>query len=172
MSDSSEESSMTKEEIQELIHATVIEAIKDLDLEKVTHETKRATVTKFKDKSGTEYISTTLKAGELIKRGLIVVGAIVGSIVACVTWANQWFIVPQVKEVAAQEASIVMARHEENVKMKMEGIKDQYLPRSEFDIWAAEKDQRWKQQDEMNQDFKALVDEMRKDIKELLRRVK
>lgn len=161
---------MTETEQRKLIRDVIAEE----RAEQLAHPSRRERVTKFTDPDGNTWISRTLSRAEEARRLFGLIAFAFGICAAAFTTYYNLVVLPDVDAHAAAQISA----HDEAARRRMDEVAAQILFKKDFDAalaasaWVAEKEQRWKYQDEFNQRIELTLIEMQRDIKELLRRVR
>lgn len=131
---------VTKEELTEMIRAVIAEERS----ESIAHSGQRAPVTRYTDADGKTWLSATLERGEMIRKALVIIGIIVGSVVGLIQFTNAWFLLPTMDARANEQ----IVEHEQRARQEMEARVPAFVSRAEFDRRVAASDAKWAAQDE------------------------
>lgn len=151
-------SDLTIEELRNLIKETILEVHK----EEGTLPALPAGVVS----------AVVLTKAERIKRFLQVLSTFGVAVVAVSLFINSFLLTPHIKSVAQEVSDASMKVHVEDVIEKMDGVRDKYLLKEEFNVWAASKDERWRQLDLDIAEIKATLIKVQDNQVEILRRVR
>lgn len=153
---------MDREELRDVIRDVIAEE----RAASMSRELKRERFTRYTDPEGKTWVSATLERGEMLRKVLLILAAIVGATVAAVQFTNTWFLMPTID----RRAQSLIQAHEVRVKAEMEATVPTFVTSSEFNAKVAERDERWRNQLDFNQRVEVTLISIQTDIKELLRR--
>lgn len=153
---------------REELEAVIRQVIAEERVESIAHPAQREKVTRYTDPDGKTWISTTLERGEIAQKIAALLIALTTIVSAANYVVSRLVLYPAIDERVT--ASILA--HEERARNRMSEISPTLVTRAEFDAWTAEKNEKWRDQDEFNKRIEAALIEMQRDIKELLKRVR
>lgn len=151
-----------KEELTELIRDIITEE----RAESIAHPTRRERVTRFTDPEGKTWVSMTLERGEIVTKLAALLVALTTIFSIANYFVSRLVVYPAIEERVTAE----IKNHEEQVRTRMNEVAPTLVTRTEWKEWTAEKNERWRNQDEFNRQVGNAIIEMQKDIKLLLQR--
>lgn len=154
---------LTDEEVYRL-RDIVREVIEEREAERMAHPEKRERITRYTGPDGETFHSVTQTRLDWAKT----LAAVIMAISVAVSAINVVVVYP----IIDRRASALIERHSTESKAKMDEIAKQIVFRSDFVAYTSEKEERWKNQAQVNTEMREMLAELNKDIKELLRRVR
>lgn len=151
-----------RDELEELIRRVIAEERQ----ESMAHPARREKVTRYTDPDGKTWVSMTMERAEIAQKliGLAIALCTLLSLVnyAIITYAVR----PEIRD----QIDNAIAEHELSARTRMNEMLPSIVNRAEWSSWTAEKNEKWRAQDLMNEAMNARLVRIEEKLDRLIER--